>query len=318
MLTQRFNWLPVFLTIVLSGAMLAACGDNETSGADGLTVVASTSIIAALAEEVAGDDVNVIALMGPGIDPHTFEMTPGDIRALADAELVLINGLELDNYLIEDVENANGSAEIVVVTDGIDLLVYGAGPESDHEDDEHDHEYGEFDPHVWQDPLRVKVMVTNIADAFAEVDPDNASNYQERAETYHETLEETHAEIQALIDQIPVEHRKMVTNHEAFSYFADRYDLDIIGTVIPGSSTEADPSASDIAALTKLIEEEGVRAIFAETLIDPKVAEALAEDTGITIVYDLYTDQVGEPGSGAETVHEMLLQNATAISEALR
>ncbi|MEZ4570951.1 MAG: metal ABC transporter substrate-binding protein [Thermomicrobiales bacterium] len=125
------------------------------------------------------------------------------------------------------------------------------------------------------------MMVDNIADALAGADPDNASIYRNNATAYRETLEETDRQIRALIDEIPEDHRKLVTNHDAFEYFARRYGLEVIGTVIPGTSSEADPSASDIAELTQLIEEENVRAIFAEALIDPKVAESLASDTGV-------------------------------------
>ena len=150
------------------------------------------------------------------------------------------------------------------------------------------------------------------------IDPDNASTYQDNADEYQAVLDDTHEQIEALVGEIPAERRKLVTNHDAFAYFADRYGLDVVGTVIPGTSSEADPSAGSIADLTGLIRDEGVPAIFAEALIDPSVAESLASDTGVEIVYGLYTDQVGEPGSGAETVHEMLLANATKITEALR
>ena len=322
--------------LILIGALFAACGDDDNGGGSdtGLTVVASTSIIGALAEQVGGERVRVETLIGRGVDPHTFEMTPGDVRTLADADLVLIIGLELDDYLIEDVQSTNADADVIVVTDGVELLELGEHHDDEHEAEEHEdadheehedegeheeeHEHGAFDPHVWQDALRVKVMVQNIAAALSDADPDHASEYRANAADYQATLDETHAEIQALIDEIPAERRKLVTNHEAFAYFADRYGLEIVGTVITGGSSEADPSAGDIAALTELIEAEDVPAIFTEALLDPTVADALASDTGVQIVHGLYSDQVGEPGSGAETVHAMLLANATKISEALR
>jgi ABC-type Zn uptake system ZnuABC Zn-binding protein ZnuA len=266
--------------------------------------------------------------MGRSIDPHTFEITPGVARTASEADVVLVNGIGLDDFLLDDIEGANGEVRIVTVTDGIELIEGGhehededeheGEAEDEHDEDDEDHEEGGFDAHVWQDPLRVKVMVANIAAALAEVDPDNADDYQANAEAYQHTLDETHAEIQALIDEIPQESRKLVTNHEALTYFADRYGFEIVGTVIPGTSTEADPSAGELAELSELIEHESVRAIFTEQLVDPRVAEQLASDTGVEIVYDLYTDSIGEPGSPGETLHGMLLENARLISEALR
>jgi ABC-type Zn uptake system ZnuABC Zn-binding protein ZnuA len=308
---KSLTWLTVFMVI---GALLTSCGNgNKGATNDRLTIVASTSVIAAIAEQVGGDTlVHVEALIGPGVDPHTFEMTPGDIRTLADADIILLNGLGLDDYLRDDVKGANDSAMLVVVSDGVQLL------RADKQGSENSHDKGEFDPHIWQDPLRVKVMAENIAEALVGADPEHATEYRDNAAAYQETLDGTDNAIRVLIEEIPSENRKLVTNHDAFAYFADRYGLEIVGTVIPGSTSEADPSASDIAKLTQLIKNEGVKAIFAEALINPKVAESLASDTGVQIIYGLYSDQVGEPGSGAETVDGMLLANAKKISEALR
>lgn len=325
--TRRTNLLVRLVTLVALGATLAACsGDGGGSTGDRLVVVTSTSIPGVLATEVGGDLVEVETLIPPGTDPHTFDVTPGDVRTIAEADVVLLIGLGLDDFLHDVIESGNDSVRVAIVTDGVQLLEDGDDHEdedehdetTEHDAEEDDHDHGEFDPHVWQDPLRVKVMVENIADALAAADPDNASTYQDNAVEYQATLDDTHEQIEALVAEIPAERRKLVTNHDAFAYFADRYSLDVVGTVIPGTSSDADPSAGSIAELTELIRDEGVAAIFAEALIDPAVAESLASDTGVEIVYGLYTDQVGEPGSGAETVHEMLLANATRISEALR
>jgi ABC-type Zn uptake system ZnuABC Zn-binding protein ZnuA len=266
---------------------------------------------------VGGEHVDVEVLIEPGVDPHTFETTPGDARALAGADLVLINGLGLDDFLVDDVQGANDDVPVAIVSEGVELLEAGGQAHDEHpETDGHDH--GGLDPHIWQDPLRAKVMVANIAAALAEVDPANAETYRSNADAYSTTLDETHVQIQALIDEIPEDNRKLVTNHDAFAYFADRYGLEVVGTVIPGSSSEADPSAGEIAGLVELIEREGVDAIFTETLLDPQVAERLAADAGVDVIHGLYSDQVGEEGSGAQTLHEMLVANARKISEALR
>lgn len=320
---------------------LAGCGDESdptptSSGSADvqLSVVTTTTIIAALAEEVAGEHATVQSILQPGVDPHTFEPSPDQAAMLAEAGLVLMNGIELDDFLIDFIESANADVPIVVVTEGIELLGFEEaagheGEEDEHaaegtidaehsdEEAEHEEEHGEFDPHVWQDPLRVQQMVDEIATALAEADPENAGDYQANADAYNQQLEDLDGEIRAMLDPIPEANRKVVTNHEALAYFAERYDLDIVGTVIPGAGADSEPSARDIAELVELIEHEQVKAIFAEQLIDPKIAEQIASDTGVAIVYGIYTDSVGEPGSGAETVDGMLRANATQIAEAL-
>lgn len=288
----------VFATLLL--AALIACGadaDDSAPEGDRFSVIASTSIIAALAREVAGDQAAISSLTGPGSDPHLYEPSPGDIRAVSDADLILINGLGLDDHLLDDIESANPDSPTAVVSEGIDLI--------------------DGDPHVWQDPLRVKVMIDKIAAALSQADPGNSAAYRDAAAAYRVTLDETHEQIKALIARIPPESRKIVTNHDSFGYFAARYGLEVVATVIPGLSTEADPSAAQIADLIDLIERESVNAIFAEEIANTAIAEQVADDTGTQIVTGLYTDQVGEDGSGAESVHGMLLANAEKISEAL-
>jgi ABC-type Zn uptake system ZnuABC Zn-binding protein ZnuA len=303
-----------------------ACGDGSdltaTGAASGdepsqrLQVVTTTTIIAALAKEVGGELIAVQSILQPGVDPHTFEPSPDQATDVAEADLALMNGIELDEYLLDFVESANADAPVIVVTDGIELLGFEEG--DGHEEDEHSaDEHGEFDPHVWQDPLRVQLMVDNIAAALAEADGANADAYQANAAAYNARLDELDAEIRAMLDPIPAENRKVVTNHEALAYFAERYEIEIVGTVIPGAAADVEPSAQEIAELVEIIEHEQVRAIFAEQLIDPKIAEQIANDTGVEIVYGIYTDSVGEPGSGAETVDGMLLQNATKFRDAL-
>jgi ABC-type Zn uptake system ZnuABC Zn-binding protein ZnuA len=228
------------------------------------------------------------------------------VRRVGGADVVLRNGIGLDDFLDDVIEGSGTDAMIVTVTEGVEVA---AG------EDGHD---SEADPHVWQDPLNVQVMTAATADALAQADPANAALYRANAAAYQDVLDETDREIQVLIEEIPAGQRKLVTNHDAFGYFIRRYGLEFVGAVIPGASGQGEPSAEQIAALSDLIEREGVTAIFAEDSIDPAVAEQLADDSGIQIVDDLYSDSLGEPGSGAETVHGMLLANARKISEALR
>lgn len=285
--------------------------EDEAEDTEGLVVVATTSQIGALVQEVAGDRVELHTLMGPGVDAHDFEVTPDDIRTMSEADLILRNGIGLDDFLDDSVKAAGGDANVVTVTDGIDLM------EGSADDDEQEAE-GALDPHVWHDPANAKVMVDNIAAALETADTSRARTYEENAEAYKTVLDETDSEIQAMIDEIPEKSRKLVTNHDAFGYFIQAYGLEFVGAVIPSTSIGAEPSAREIAELAEIIEHENVKAIFAESSVDPRIAEQLAADTGVEIVYGLYSDSLGEPGSDAETMHGMLLANATLISEALK
>lgn len=287
---------------------VVACGDSgggSTTGS-GVKVVATTTQIGALTRAVAGDNVELTVLLSAGADAHDYEPDPQAVKTVHNAKLVLRNGIGLDDWLTKTVENAGGDAKIVVVTDGVTVMkASGDGA-------------GEDDPHVWHDPENAKIMVQNIATALSAADPQLASTFQANAQVYQARLDEVDREIRALIDQIPVENRKMVTNHDAFGYFFARYGLQFVGAVFPVSSKEGQASAKDLAALIDLIKAEGVKAIFAEEEVDPKVARELASDTGVKIVTGLYADSLGPPGSGADTVDGMLLSNARKISEALR
>lgn len=296
--------------------LAAACGSDDDSSDDGrLQVVATTAQIAALTREAAGDLVELTVLIEPGVDSHDYEPTADDLKAIGGADVLFRNGIGLDDFLDDAIDNAGGDAIDITVTDRVEVRQSAFADEHDEEED-HDHEDG--DPHVWHDPMNAKIMLENIASALAEADPDNAATYTANAAAYAATLDETDAEIRALIETIPVANRKMVTNHEAFGYFIDRYGLEFVGAVIPSLTTGAEPSARDLADLADLIEAEGVKAIFAESSIDPRIAEQIARDTGVTIVDDLYGDSLGERGTPDGTIDGMLLANARKIAEALK
>ena len=288
----------------------AACGGDDTGG-DGVRVVATTTQIGALVREVAGDRVQLTVLLQAGADAHDYEPSPQDSRTIRQANLVLKNGIGLDDWLDDVVKNSGTKARVVVATEGIE-------PIEGETHDGHGHDHGEGDPHVWHDPENVKVMVKHIAEALAEVDPDNAASYRANAESYAKKLDEVDREIRALFAPIPPAQRKVVTNHESLNYFARRYQLEIIGAIVPGTAKEAQPSAQDLAKLTDLIRSEGVKAVLAEAEIDPKVAEQLAKDTGVRVVTGVYADSLGPAGSGADTLDGMLLHNARLIAEALK
>jgi ABC-type Zn uptake system ZnuABC Zn-binding protein ZnuA len=302
----------------------AACGDdddNSASAGDGtqqpkLAVVATTVQIEAITREVGGDRIELDGIVPAGADAHEFEPVASDLAAIGNADLILRHGAGLDAWL-DDTLEANADAPVITVTEGI-TFEDPALEHADEEEEEEGHVEEGLDPHVWHDPDNVKIMTADIAVALADADPANAAAYQANAEAYEAKLDATKAQVQAIIDEIPTANRKLVTNHDAFGYFARAFGLEIVGAVIPSTSTEAEPSAQDTAALLETIEREQVKAIFAESSVNPALAETLASDAGITIVDDLYGDSLGEPGSGAETVDGMLLTNARKIADALK
>jgi ABC-type Zn uptake system ZnuABC Zn-binding protein ZnuA len=260
--------------------------------------------ITALTNAVAEDRADVHGLIPAGADAHEFEPTASDLRAIEDADLILRHGMGLDNWL-DDTLGA-GSPEPITVTNCITPLQGTAEGET------------VDDPHVWQDPANDKIMVDNIAAALDAADPANKSTYDANAAAYNQKLDQTRDQVQAIINEIPQDSRKLVTNHDAFGYFARAFGLEIVGAVIPSVSTQAEPSAQQTAALLDTIEREHVRAIFAESSVNPHLAKTLADDAGVTIVDDLYGDSLGKPGSGADTVDGMLLANARKIADALK
>lgn len=311
--------------VVIGVVVAVACGGNNNDDEGRVRVVATTTQIGALTREIAGEKVRLDVLLDAGADAHDFEPSPQDAVTLNNADLVLMHGIGLDEWLNDIVEGAETADYVVVVTDGIEVYdgaahegEDGADADGEDHDDGEDHSHDEGDPHVWQDPANVKIMVRNIVAALLKADPENADAYRAAGEAYEARLDAVDAEIRALFAEIPEDQRKLVTNHDAFGYFIRAYGLEFVGAVIPSTTSGSQPSAQDIARLSDLIREEGVKAIFAEAEVDPSVARQIATDTGATIVEGLYADSLGPPGSGAETVDGMLLYNARKIAEALR
>lgn len=325
---KRTMILRLFAGAAAAGALLvfaSACGggDEPTAGGEDtretspLRVVATTVQIEAIAREVGGDALDLRGIIPAGSDAHDFEPVASDLAAIERAQVILRHGIGLDEWLDDTLSSSDG--EVVTVTDGIDLRAgeVASAEERDEPSGEGGAD-GALDPHVWLDPANVKTMVDNIAEAFTSADGENAAAYEANATAYKGRLDAAREEIQAIIDEIPMEKRKLVTNHDAFGYFAAAFGLQIVGAVIPSLSTQSEPSAQDTAELLATIEREGVQVIFAESSVNPALARTLAEDAGIEIVDDLYGDSLGEPGSGAETIEDMLLANARTIADALK
>lgn len=303
---KRIAW-SVLLVLVVS--LVAACGDDDDSNADagdgaGLAVAATTTIIADLARNVAGERASVTAIVPAGADPHDFEPTPADIEQIADADLILELGLGYDIWTGELIDQSGTDGAIVEVTTGIETIVGG-------EDDSN------VDPHVWFDAARVKVMVTNIRDALIEVEPDGRAAYETNAGAYLAELNELDGWIREQVATIPEADRKLVTSHDAFGYYVAAYGFEYVGTVIPSLDTQARASAQQIEALLELIAAEQVRAVFTETTVNPDLTEQIAREAGVEVVTTLFSDSLTDDGSDTDTYIGMMRHNTTAIVEAL-
>jgi len=280
------------------------------SEGDKLKVVATTSIVADVVENVGGDWIDLKVLMPLGTDPHAFEPTPQDVAAVADAHVIFVSGAGLEIFLEPLLESAGEDVTVVPVSHGIELLRFeGAG--------EDEHEHREFDPHTWFDPNNVMVWTHNIEQALSTLDPRNAVAYEENARAYEAELHALDRWIREQIAQVPEANRKLVTDHTAFSYFAHQYGFEQIGAVFPGYSTLAEPSAQDLAALEDAIREFDVKAVFVGRTVNPSLAALVAEDTGTRLVF-LYTGSLSERGGPADDYLSFMRYNVTAIVEALR
>lgn len=271
-----------------------------------LKVVTSTTILADLARQIGGERADVTSLLPPNADPHDYEPSPDDVIAIEDADLVILHGLQLDTWVDPLVEAAQTSAPVIIATDGIETI----GSEEE--------DFSQGDPHVWFDPMRTKTMTANIQKALASVDAGGADLYQQRLDAYDASLDQLDQAIQQRIDLIPEERRVMVTNHDALEYYANRYGLKIVGTVIPGLDSRTEPSAKEIANLIEEIKKSGVTVIFAENTVSPALAESLANDAGIRVAPELFTDSLGDKDSGADTYIGLMETDTRIIVENLQ
>ena len=311
---RRVTALPFFaiVGVAIAAAVLGAggCGAGGETTGGALDVVAAESFLADIAQNVAGDRFTVRTLIPPGADPHAFEPTPKDLGEVAAADLVVINGGGLEGPLLKTLENAGGEATIVEASSGLQSRSPQAG--------EPPLESSETDPHFWLDPVLVKTYVANIRDAFKKADPAGAAAYQANAAAYTRQLDELNAWIEDQVGTIPAASRKLVMNHASHGYYADRYGLSVVGTVIPSVGTGETPTAKQLGDLTAAIRASGAKAIFVEIDENPKLAEQIAAETGTTVVDDLLDHSLTAPDGVAPTYIDMMRFDTRRIVEALK
>jgi manganese/zinc/iron transport system substrate-binding protein len=303
------------LALALLLPLLAACGRVDETGAaplepgDGpLRVVATTGIVADLVERVGGDRVEVEALMGPGVDPHLYQASEGDVRRLADADLVVYNGLHLEAKLADVLERIEGRT--LAAAEGIDPELLRAPPEF----------AGQYDPHVWFDVELWSTAVETVRDGLTAVDPEGAATYREHAAAYLEELHELHAWIGQQVERVPADRRILITAHDAFGYFGAAYGFEVRG--LQGISTVSEAGAGDVQRLAALIAEREIPTIFVETSVSPRAITAVQEAVRargfeVQVGEELYSDALGDPGTPEGTYVGMVRHNVEAIVSGL-
>jgi zinc/manganese transport system substrate-binding protein len=295
----------IAVTALVLGIGLAACGSDDDpaasapakGGGERPLVVVTTTQLGDIVRQVAGTDAQIHQLLQANTDPHEYEPRPADVQATAGAKLVVESGNELDHWMGEIVKEAGGSpAEVTIAAE-----------------EGEDHPASEFDPHWWHDPRNVEAAVGAIRDELSQVAPANAARYKANADAYLAKLKTLDTGIQTCMDQVPAGERKLVTSHDAFNYFTKRYGITVVGAVIPSQSTQAQPSAGEIAKLAAVVRREGVKAVFPESSINPDLAKTLARETGAKADYVLYGDTLGAEGSSGDTYLKMEAANADAM-----
>ena len=272
--------------------------DNKSTQTTLPKVLAVESFLADITKNVSGSRLEIDTLVPLGLDPHSFEPSPGDIAKIAESNILITNGAGLEEWLKDSITGANEKIIIVECSKGLEGL--------------------KGDPHFWLDPNLAKVYVQNIRDALIESDPQGKDLYNINAEKYTARLIELDKWVVEAVKKIPEGKRLLVTNHESFGYYADRYGFKVIGTIIPGSSSASSPSAKEISGLIEKIKATGAKAIFLETGSDPKIANQVARETNIKIVTELYTHSITELDGPAPTYIDMIEFNTNEIVESLK
>ncbi|HKU06574.1 MAG TPA: metal ABC transporter substrate-binding protein [Bradyrhizobium sp.] len=286
---QLWRWLACF-------ALIASALPAQ---AEPLKVVASFSILGDLVRNVGGNDVNVTTLVGPDSDAHVYSPSPADAKKIADARLIVVNGLGFEGWLPRLAQSSGSKAKIVTASNGITALRLGA----------------DADPHAWQSVGNTKIYVANIRDALSAADPAAAQRFAANTQAYLAKLDALDREVREAVAKLPPARRKVISTHSAFGYFAASYGIEFIAPL--GVSTESEPSARDIAKIVTQVKQAKIPAVFLENVSDPRLMQRIAAETGARVGGTLYSDSLtGEKGD-APTYIEMVRHNIKALTRAL-
>lgn len=324
------------------GPSTGAETEAPTSQSDSPVVVATTSVLCDLTQQIAETTVALTCLLGPGTDPHTYQVKPSDRQALEQADLVLYDGYGSAPTLIKMVEESTtGATRVAVYEQAVPTPLMGEAHDHDHADEavhaegdghnhDHDDEHGDEpdssaaanadsvpDPHIWHSAAHNAAMVSVIADRLAETNPDQADRYAENANRLVSQFEEIDRWIQAQVATVPADQRQLVTTHDSFGYFAEAYGFEVKGA-LSGLSTDQKPTPGALTALVEQVKAAQVPAIFAETTTNPQLIETVAKDAGVAVAEQpLFVEGPGGPGSAAETMQDVLVVNTCVMVEAL-
>ena len=288
----------------LASLFLTGCGSAPKSSDGRLNALTSTTFLADITRNIAGDRISVDSLLPVGADPHAYQAAPSDVAKIAESELLILNGLEYEHFIEPLLENAGGERLMIEATAGL-------SPRKDAGS-----EHG-VDPHMWLDPNLVMTYVENIRDGLIQIDVEGTQIYKANADAYIAQLKDLDKWIVEQVNTIPAERRLLVTNHEAIGYFAERYGFEVAGAVIPSLSTDAGTSAKELAALIEVIKTSGAPAIFLGDVENPDLANQIAAETDVRVVDNLHLESL-TIGAPAATYIDMMKHNVNQIVEALK
>jgi len=294
----------IIATLTLTALFLTSCGSVPKDNDNTLRVLASTTFLADITQNIAGERAQVESLLPIGADPHSYQAAPADVAKISKSDLLILNGLEYEHFIETLLQNAGKEKMIVEATAGLN-------PRKDA-----GNEHG-VDPRMWLDPNLVVTYVENIRDGLIQVDPEGAELYKSNADAYISQLKGLDSWIVEQVNTIPAERRLLVTNHEAVGYFAERYGFEVAGSVIPSFSSNAAPSAQEMASLIDEVKKLNAPAIFLDTADNNTLAQQIADENSVRIIHDLHLESLTE-GAPAATYIDMMKYNVSRIVEALK
>ncbi len=304
------------LRLLATFFLIAGCAPSpRATHTAALRIVAVETFLADITRAVAGDAAQVTSLMPVGADPHTYEPTPSDVRRVIESDVLIANGAQYDALVVEQLTNNAPALPVVIASAAI---APNAGPSTRAGQDSPPRpQFIAGDPHLWLDPVNVVSYAETIRDQLSRLDPANAARYASNTETFRRELLSLDQSIRNQVESLPPQRRVLVTNHESLAYYAARYGFTIAGTLLPGLSSTASPSARELARLVDAMRAANAPVIFLEVGSDKRLANQVAQETGVRVVSDLYTESLSAPGGPAPTYLEMMRFDTRSIVTAL-